>query len=108
MPSGARPSWEQVLAECEAAAADAENLLRNKPGFDPAVVAERAAYDLWQLNLPPLPAELHDRARAVHERQLQLQAKLLAAMTILEHQVQLASDGSGHTTPEPIYLDRSA
>ncbi|HEY2042597.1 MAG TPA: hypothetical protein VGH11_07975 [Jatrophihabitans sp.] len=107
MSLGDRPSWEQVLAECEAAAAEAEELLQARNGFDFERFAAQRAVDLRQLNLPPLPAELRDRAKSVHERQLQLQTELVTAMTSVSNQLRLSSDG-GPSDQHPMYLDRSA
>jgi hypothetical protein len=107
MPIDPPPTWEQVLAECEAAAADAEELLQAKAEFDPAQFATPSAVDLWQLSLPPLPVELHERAHAVHERQLRLQRELVSAMLVVDQHVQLASDGA-QLPQRPVYLDRSA
>jgi hypothetical protein len=107
MATGNRPGWEQVLADCEASAAEAEELLRSRSKIDPERFQVQREVDLWQLNLPPLPAELVGRARAVHERQLHLQAELVVAMTSVSNQLQLSSDG-GPSGQQPLYLDRSA
>jgi hypothetical protein len=107
----ARPSltWEAALAQCEATLAEAETLLHARPELpiDPATAIARSGIDLWQSNLPPLPAELLARARAVHNRQLRLQAELAAAMTVIDHHRQLSSDGV-QTRPTAQYLDCSA
>ena len=104
--ASASPGWEQVLAECEAAAAAAEALLNAKGELDAETIAAQSALDLWKLNMPPLPDELQDRARAVHRRQLDLQAKLVASMSMIEHQVRFATDGA-QSSRKPQFLDRS-
>lgn len=120
----ARPalSWLEALEECEAAAADAEALLvgRQEPqlnalhsnglhsnALDPTAALARSGVDLWQSNLPPLPPDLLSRARAVHARQLQLQAELASAMTVIDQHRQLSSDGA-QSRPGAMYLDCSA
>lgn len=106
------PSWADVLARCEASAAEAEALLRAGSVPDPERFAALAEYDLWQLSLPPLPAGLRDRARDVVERQLRLQDALTAAMAGLAQQISLAEqilrDGTDPAAGLPRYFDRSA
>lgn len=79
---------------------------------DPARFAALAEYDLWQLSLPPLPAELRDRASNVLRHQLRLQDELAAAMLGLAQQISLAEQilqsGTGPAGAAPRYLDRSA
>lgn len=107
MPAPQPPTWEQVLADCEAAAAAAEALLAGVPESDPEVVAARAEYDLWQLNLPPLPTELLDRAHAVHQRQQRLEAALRSAMMVIDQHRHLSSDGA-ESRPGAMYLNLTA
>ena len=101
-----------MLARCEASAAEAEALLRAGAMPDPERFAALAEYDLWKLSLPPLPAELRERASSVHQWQLRLQDELSAAMAGLAQQIALADQilatGSNPASAAPRYLDRSA
>lgn len=110
--SGDQPGWADVLARCEASATEAEATLRAGVMPDPARFAALAVYDLWQLSLPPLPAELRDRASNVLQRQLRLQDQLAAAMLGLAQQINLAEQilrsGTDPAAAAPRYLDRSA
>jgi hypothetical protein len=106
-PHARTSRWEDVLAHCEATAAAAEALLLSRNGLDVSRFEALTALDLWQLSLPPLPDHLLDRARSIHSRQFALQAKMVAAMTQLQQQIQLTESA------EPFdyvarYLDRSA
>jgi hypothetical protein len=101
------PSWDEVLAECEATADEAERLLRSRGALDVEAFASRSAFDLWQLSLPPLPAELTDRARAVHSRQQRIQAELIEAMTGVHQQIVMSSSTSDDR-PAAQFLDLSA
>jgi hypothetical protein len=109
MPEASRPEppqWEDVLAECEATAAAAEQLLRNRAGLTADALWPPAALDLWGLALPPLPAALRERALAVHRRQQQLQADLAAELASIAYQIQLSSAAEPAAGP-PRFLDRS-
>ncbi|UQX87947.1 hypothetical protein M6D93_16815 [Jatrophihabitans telluris] len=107
MSSEQSQDWTEVLARCEAAAAEAEALLDHRATFDPDRFAELTAVDLWSLSLPALPDELHERARAVHQRQLSLQADLIAAMTDVRHEIAMFAAAEPPPGPSR-YLDRSA
>ncbi|MGX7681049.1 hypothetical protein ACSMXN_19345 [Jatrophihabitans sp. DSM 45814] len=107
MDSGAQPSWHEVLADCEAAADEAERILASRTQFDPDQFVAKTTFDLWQLNLPPLPLELHARAEAVHARQLRVQADLAAAMISVQQQI-LMSAAEMPDRHKPMYLDCSA
>jgi hypothetical protein len=107
MPESHVHTWESVLASCEASAAHAEALLADRGRFDPERFADLVTVDLWQLNLGPLPADLTDRARTVHQRQLHLQGELVAAMTAIHQQI-LISSASEQGRKAPQYLDCSA
>lgn len=87
MPAPQSPTWEEVLACFEATTAHAESLITNTPSD---AVLPVAAYDVWQLNMPALPAELLPRATAIHERQQLLAERLRASMRSLRQQQVLA------------------
>jgi Na+/glutamate symporter len=107
MGAGTGATWEEVLAECEHAAAEAEALLHAGVG-DVAAGIHGAWMPPIGLDLSSLPAELHDRARAIHHRQQRLQTELVAAMRLLE-QRDVLSSGQGQTAPkQSILFDRSA
>jgi hypothetical protein len=76
------PTWDEVLSSFEQGAEHAAALVAGDPSVPPAV----AAYDVWALPLSDLPADLHARARAVHERQLRLIDQLQASMLALQQQ----------------------
>jgi hypothetical protein len=107
MPDNGTPSWESVLAACEETAAQAEALLADRGRFDPERFAGLVSVDLWSLNLGPLPSELADRARTVHQRQLHLQDELVSAMTAIQQQILLSS-AAEQPRRSSHYLDRSA
>jgi hypothetical protein len=107
MPTDPIPTWEDVLDECEQAAAEAEALVRSRPG-EPAIDVGASWLNLWQLNLPPLPADLMPRAQRVHSRHLQLQAAIVVAMHQLAQQDRLASNGVEKTARQSYYFDKSA
>jgi hypothetical protein len=87
MPAPHSPTWEEVLAAFEASAAQAESLITNNPS---APVLPVAAYDVWHLSMPPLPAALRPRAEAIHQRQQLLAERLRASMHSLRQQQVLA------------------
>jgi hypothetical protein len=106
MSASDAPTWESVLAQCEATASQAEELLRSRSRFDAERFAALTAVDLWQLDLGPLPSDLHDRARAVHRRQLSLQTELISAMTGIQHQIEMTSS-SAQARQGSQFLDRT-
>ena len=96
-----------MLSQCEATAAEAEALLRAGGTVDATRFAALASYDLWQLSLPPLPTDLHERASTVHQRQLRLQVELTAAMTGIAQQIAFARELQSSGSDLPRYLDLS-
>ncbi len=107
MAATEQPSWEDVLAQCEASAAHAQALLDNRPGLDPETIGQLMSLDLWKLSLSDLPPELLDRARAVHSRSLELQHRLVEGMRSIETQLELlAATETRSSTPR--YLDLTA
>lgn len=102
-----QPAWEDVLAQCEATAAAAEALLDSRNGVDISRFEALTAVDLWQLSLPRIPDSLLDRARAVHERQLALQADMIAAMMQVQQQIQMTESAEPYHEVAR-FLDRSA
>jgi hypothetical protein len=107
MSAQLQPSWEDVLANCEATADAAQALLDSRNGIDLERFAELAAVDLWQLSLPPLPQDLIERARSVHARQLKLQADLILAMGQVHRQI-LVTESAEPFDAVAHFLDRSA
>jgi hypothetical protein len=91
MASAQGPDWSGVLAQCEATAAAAEQLLQSRSQFDPVALAAPAELDLSRLDLGPLPAELLKRAQDVHQRQLALAADLVEAMASVQLQIDMTS-----------------
>ncbi len=73
-----------MLAEID----QAHTLLEPAAGADgpSTAVNDQRTCDPWQLNLPPLPAQLHEQAAAIHERQLELVARLQDAMNAIRLQ----------------------
>jgi hypothetical protein len=84
--ASAQPTWEEVLASFEATADAAESLL--EPTAEPVDLAGPVEYDPWQLALPPLPQDLHERARALQVRHEQRAARLQRASGALRRQEQ--------------------
>jgi hypothetical protein len=91
MTAAERRDWSGVLAECEATAAAAEQLLRSRSQFDPDAFAQLTELDLWRLDLGPLPTELLERAQDVHRRQVALAADLVDAMASVQLQIDMTS-----------------
>jgi hypothetical protein len=101
------PTWDEVLAECEAAAEAAEQLLASRFELGSRQPLALAELDLRQLNLPALPLELRDRAHAIHRRQLRLQEELLTAMGSVQREILMNSPDSALRQPS-VFLDLSA
>jgi hypothetical protein len=100
------PSWDDVIAECEATAAHAEALLRSRT-HEPirAMPPGRSLAELTA-NLGQPSREVIARAKALQDRHLRLQAELAGAMRDIGHQSQLSSDGNANTSATPLYIDR--
>jgi hypothetical protein len=104
------PTWEEVLASFEATAEAAEQLL--EPSATVVDVAGPVEYDPWQLALPPLPVELHARARALQARHDELAARLQRASSALRRQEQFtratAEAHSGARAGRSLLVDQQA
>jgi hypothetical protein len=101
----AQPSWEDVLASFEATAEQGESLLHKDGDHEAALALMAAGIDPWQAALPALPADLRDRAEAVHRRQLLLADDLRTAMVSIKRQEQLTTDGAASSRGS-VYVDR--
>jgi hypothetical protein len=103
--TGGTPTWEQVLAAFEASAAHAQSLAAGDVQSVPPTVLV-AGYDIWQLQLPPIPDELRARAESIHQRQLAAAAQLQAAMRSLQQQQALVD--AQPQARRALYLDQLA
>lgn len=107
MSATTRPDWSGVLAECEATAATAEQLLRSRGQFDQDAFAQLSELDLWRLDLGPLPTELLERALEVHRRQLALAAELVEATASVQLQIDMTSSTT-QARKTSRFVDRTA
>lgn len=98
------PRWEAALADLELEVEHAEELLRVAHLPAPHEVAERAA---WHppVGLGPLPLTLADRARALHERQLDVARRLAEQAAVSRRHLAAADVLRGRPDASPVYLD---
>jgi hypothetical protein len=104
MPAAAPATWEEVLAAFEVSTAQAEAVLADDPDAAPSVIP--AAFDVWKLNLPQLPADLRSRAEAIQRRQAVLIEALKASMASVQQQISLSD--AGVEPRRSLYVDQLA
>jgi hypothetical protein len=104
-----RAAWAAALDELELDIERAEALLSRDHSVRDAHTDELLQGVTWTPpgDLPPLPAELVDRARAVLDRQTAVAAGLALAMTVNRRQALLAARMSAEVAARPAYVDRA-
>jgi hypothetical protein len=96
-------SWEEVLAGFQVSTEHAEKLIAHDPD---AGRADAVAYDIWSMNLPPIPPELRERAELIHRRQQTLADELRASLRTVAQQLILSD--SGLEPRRPAFVDHRA
>ncbi len=96
-------AWTTALGELELEVNRAEALLKS---------AETEAPEVSQWAPPshigPLPAELLDRAKALHAKQMRVTQAIMTALTHNRAQAAVtARMETGHVAPRPVYVDRA-
>jgi len=94
-------AWDAALADLELEVSRAEALLKSAEVDVPEVSA-------WAppAGLGPLPAELLDRAKALHAKQMRVSQAIIHALTHNRAQAAVAARmETGHVAPRPVYVD---
>jgi multidrug efflux pump subunit AcrA (membrane-fusion protein) len=104
-----RAAWAAALDELELDLERAEALISRDHSVRDANGEDLLRGVTWTPpdHLPPLPAELVDRARAVLDRQTAAAAGLALAMSVNRRQALLAARMSAEEAARPNYVDRA-
>jgi hypothetical protein len=96
-------AWLEALADLELEVDRAEALLKSAE-IEPPEVSQWAP----PVGLGPLPAELLDRAKALHAKQMRVTQAIMHALTHNRAQAAVAARmETGHVAPRPVYVDSS-